>query len=444
MLEVEDLWVRYGDRWVIRGVSLRLKRGDVILIVGDTGAGKSTLAKAIAGVVDLVGGEVRGSVRVDGVNMLEVSPRDRVRYVGILYQDPTIHFTYPRIGDDLEAYAQEVGVSIDLLLNMAGLDKWVLDRLVTELSMGQLQRLALAKVLAIGASFIIMDEPLAYLDGSASESLAATIARFSRESRGFLILEHKYGYFTGLVSRTYMLADGKLKPAVIEAGRVVDKRRIIPRMINEAEADGWVMFRDVWFSYGYGWVLRGLSFTSSRRIVVFLGPNGAGKTTVLRLIAGQLKPQRGVVKVERRGPVFYMPQDSNVVSSMAGTVSELYMELSKSADVKPELRRLEASLGRLGLNLDMSRDPLTLSEGERRLLMLALSNSLGAGLIILDEPTSGISREHRVMVAEYVNSSGSKFVIATQDLELVSMLKDPDVFYIRNGGVAERVSVDGV
>ncbi len=430
MLVVSDLWARYGNGdWILRGLSLSLRDGEVGLIIGDTGSGKTTLVKALAGVIHLTGGLAKGIIRVDGVELSNLKPRERSRLIGVLYQDPAIHFVYPRIGEDLELTAIENGVKVKDLLDIAGLGNEVLGKLVTELSMGQLQRLAVAKLVTRGVKVIVMDEPLAHLDQDAAESLVTLIRRIKRDNVSILILEHRYGQIIDSVDKALQLNNGKLSELTNLSA--LPRRRYVIEGVGNNNNDGWLKLSNVWFKYDDSYVLRGINLSASLSRVIFIGPNGGGKSTLLKLILGAIKPSRGKVTVDYSRPVLYMPQDINMVMSMADTVGELYIELAKAAGRNASVSDLERELKALEMNINTTDDPLHLSEGQKRMLMLIMAKLLKPALMIIDEPTSGLSSRYAFELAEFINQSNLRVVVATQDMHFASLIRDSDIFYVR-------------
>ncbi|MGC8571096.1 MAG: ATP-binding cassette domain-containing protein [Caldivirga sp.] len=430
MLTVSNLWVRYGNgNWVLRGLSLNLRDGEAALIIGDTGSGKTTLVRALAGVVHLTGGLAKGIIKVNDYELSNASPRERSKLIGVLYQDPAIHFTYPRIDEDLELTALENGVGVKDLLDAAGLSEGVLGRLVTELSMGQLQRLAIAKLITRGVKVIVMDEPLAHLDQDAVELLTAVIRRIKRSNVSVLMLEHRYENIIDPMDKVLQLSDGKLSE--VSAINASVRRRYIIRRVSNGNDHGWLKLSNVWFKYDDSYVLSNINLSASSKRVIFIGPNGGGKSTLLKLIIGMVKPSKGKVIIDRSYPVLYMPQDINVVMAMSDTVGELYLELAKAAGRSTSIEDLKRELSMLEMNIDTSDDPLHLSEGQKRMLMLIMAKLLKPTLMVADEPTSGLSSKYRVDLAEFINQSNLRVVMATQDMHFASLIKDSDVFYVR-------------
>lgn len=169
-LSVEGLWVLHGARETLSDIGLRVQSGELIALVGPNGAGKSTLIKAMLGLVKAEA----GAVRLDGVDVRDLSARDRARHMAYLPQDRDVAWSVT--GADLAAlgrfawggaaYARLKTAdreAVDAALEKAGATN-LKHRLIHELSGGEQARLHLARLLASGAGVLLADEPIAALD----------------------------------------------------------------------------------------------------------------------------------------------------------------------------------------------------------------------------------------------------------------------------------------
>lgn len=165
MLEVRNLCVRYGQTPVVDDVSLALGEDEILMLVGPTGCGKTTILRAIAGLVPISGGEIRlGPLQIDARR--NVAPEKR--NVGMVFQDFALfpHMTVEQnIGFRLADKSP-----VDHWLRLLGLEP--LRRAMPDsLSGGQKQRVALARSLAHKPALILLDEPLSNLDAALKDSL---------------------------------------------------------------------------------------------------------------------------------------------------------------------------------------------------------------------------------------------------------------------------------
>jgi peptide/nickel transport system ATP-binding protein len=204
ILELEDIVVEYDRRdsgrvRAVAGASLSVSRGQIVGLVGESGCGKSSLARAAVGLVTPVG----GTVRFDGHDVTPLGRRARspelVR-LQLVFQNPYSSLNpRRRIGSQLA----DALVALDIvtrrgraarvreLCELVGLTAAALDRYPHEFSGGQRQRIAIARTLAAEPSVLVLDEPLASLDASAQAQLANLLVGLARElGLGLLLISH--------------------------------------------------------------------------------------------------------------------------------------------------------------------------------------------------------------------------------------------------------------
>ena len=156
---------------VLRGVNLRVRRGEVLGLMGTTGAGKSTLCLALAGIVPhSTGGEFGGTVTVAGINTKREPVAKLAQKVGLVFQDPETQLFNMTVEDEvafgpesLGLPRQEIVERLDWALRVTGMEAYR-DRSPFHLSGGQKQRVALAAILAMRPEILVLDEPTSELD----------------------------------------------------------------------------------------------------------------------------------------------------------------------------------------------------------------------------------------------------------------------------------------
>ncbi|NDU74907.1 ATP-binding cassette domain-containing protein [Actinomadura sp. DSM 109109] len=222
-IRAEDVTFTYPDSGApsLRGVSVRLARGEIVALVGENGSGKTTLAKILAGLY----APQTGTVRWDGVRVGELEPEALRRAIAVVAQDHT-HWPMTAadnitMGDDLAAAGVRAGV--DDAAATSGADQVIatlprgLDTLLDkrfadgcELSGGQWQRLAAARGFYRDAPLLICDEPTAALDARAEHHLFAQIRRHAaRHRRTVLLITHRLASVRH-ADRIYVLDGGRV------------------------------------------------------------------------------------------------------------------------------------------------------------------------------------------------------------------------------------------
>jgi energy-coupling factor transport system ATP-binding protein len=347
----------------LKNVSLKIESGTLNFLVGPGGSGKSTLCDLFNGVIPhLHGGKMEGDVFVAGVNTRKAEVKDLALTVGRVFQDPEVMFSMLYVDDEIafgpENLRMEAGKIREVVKTL--LDKTDLverkENLVWNLSGGQVQKLGLATVLAMGPQMIVLDEPTSNLDPGATRSVhelilelrdqGITILLVTRELDEFLaeadqllvmeagciraagspqqvLAEHgqhmveslgiwlpetsEVGIelaFLGLLNSsripitvqettTALDAAGLLKPNV----RLIQSVSPVSSEAQSEEKKVLISARDLNFSYPGGvQALKGISMeVHAGEWLMILGRNGAGKSTLSRLLVGMEKPQQGTL-----------------------------------------------------------------------------------------------------------------------------------------------------
>jgi energy-coupling factor transport system ATP-binding protein len=220
MVIIEGLWWKYedGEDWVLKGIDLEIGEGEVVGVIGPTGAGKTTLCLAIAGLIPhVVTGKINGSVYVAGVDTKTVPLKEIVRRVGMLFQNPESQFVTMSVLDEVAFGLENFGYSceemwsrIQWALEVVGLSGYE-DKHPLAFSSGQKQRLALASILALRPNVLVLDEPLSNLDGPSQEEVFSTIHDLNETLRmTTVIVDHNTEELVNLVDRLVLLNNGDI------------------------------------------------------------------------------------------------------------------------------------------------------------------------------------------------------------------------------------------
>jgi energy-coupling factor transport system ATP-binding protein len=225
IIEVTGLWHTYMlgtpfEQTALRGVSMDVRAGEVVGILGRTGSGKSTLIQYLNGLLR----PVRGRVVVDGHDL--ASPRTNLRTVrqrvGLVFQDPETQMFEPLVGDDI-AYgprqlrlpAEEIRARVRWAMDAVGLPfERFKDRYTFSLSGGEMRKAALAGVLAIRPRVLVLDEPTSGLDPGARAELRRRIQDLrDREGLTLVLVSHDMEEVARLSDRLYVLQEGAVAAA---------------------------------------------------------------------------------------------------------------------------------------------------------------------------------------------------------------------------------------
>jgi energy-coupling factor transport system ATP-binding protein len=218
---VENLKYRYplSENLALKGISFEVEKGEFIGIIGRNLAGKSTLCQALVGLVPhFYKGAYSGSVKISGMNVLENNISGLSKKIGIVFQNPFTQITaakltvYEEIAFGLENMGiekKEMIRRIEYVLYLLDLEKYK-DRNPFELSGGQMQRLAIASIIAMKPEIIVLDEPTSQLDPQGSEEVFKAIQSLSREGITIMMVEQKIEKIAQYTDRVMLMSDGEV------------------------------------------------------------------------------------------------------------------------------------------------------------------------------------------------------------------------------------------
>ena len=408
----------------LENVSFAIEPGEVVLVLGRSGSGKSTVVRALAGLVPhFHGGRFAGRVEVAGLDTRDHRPAELAGLVASVFQDPEGQVVMTRVAAEVAFGLENVGVEparidgrIADALGAVGAEE-LADRRTHELSAGELQRVCLASALALEPQLLLLDEPTSQLDpGGAGDFLELACS----SGAAVVLVEQRPELPLELCDRVIFLERGRV---VLDAPRdeavawLGAERGLWLTATDSCPAsdfadEGEVVCRlsRASFAYGQRAVLRDFDLELRRGEVVALsGPNGAGKTTVAKLVAGLLEPQAG--SVIRHGRAAYLSQDPGryVVCERADE------EVALGAD--GDLARARRTLDSVGLAGFEARHPRDLSTGERERLALAAVLVTEPAVLVLDEPTRGVDPERKAELAASLRreAPGRATLVVTHD-----------------------------
>ena len=218
VLVVRDLEVRRGARPVVRGVSLEVARGEIVAVMGASGAGKTSVLRAVAGLDSIAA----GSVAIDGLQ-LSAGPlprgealRELHRRVGMVFQFhhlfehlTAVHNVWLALVHVQRQPQREAERKARELLDHLGVGARA-DAVPRELSGGEAQRVAIARALAVGPPLLLMDEPTASLDPARRGELAATLRQLASEGRTLVIATHDEEFAGACAHRVLIMDEGRI------------------------------------------------------------------------------------------------------------------------------------------------------------------------------------------------------------------------------------------
>jgi len=435
LLVVDNVSFRYREReeLAIKDISLQLEAGEVLLIAGSSGCGKTTLARVINGLIPRsYKGELTGQVLIHGQDTTGMSLARISQNVGTVLQDPERQILGTKVINEVAFGLENAGLPRKEIIDRAEGSMEYLriadlrDRETFNLSGGEKQKVALAGVLAMEPSLLLLDEPLASLDPASALDALGLMRELADAGIAVLIVEHRVEDVLKISpDRMLFMVDGEVVYEGSAAGvaQSVDYHEVkLPaRIVMERAAedpppvkieflpgkapgdDPLVRFEKVSFFYEEGHdVLQDIDLTiNAGDIIAILGPNGAGKTTLVKHAIGLLKPKSGNVFVEGKdthnlsvaeiastlGYVFQSPSHMLFAPSVR---DELTFGPSNLGHPIEEIEKeVQTSIDIMNLSGMEENPPLALSFGQQKRVSIAAILAMGSKILVMDEPTAG-------------------------------------------------------
>ena len=437
-LVIDNLSFRYRDRQgtAIHAISFEAEPGEILLIAGASGCGKTTLVRAINGLIPRsYKGEIGGQVLLFGEDTKDWKLSQISQKIGTVLQDPERQILGTKVLNEvafglenLRMARDEIFTRVDEALNFLKISH-LRDRETFNLSGGEKQKVALAGVLAMRPSILLLDEPLASLDPASAQDTLDAVRALADDGMTVLLVEHRVEDVLRIApERVMFMGEGEIRylgnvqglskvvnyrEVKLPAEQIVERARqdpppaeiqVLPGATGKcAEKEALVKFQNVAFGYDVEReVLHGINLEINRGdVIAVLGPNGAGKTTFVKHAIGLLKPKSGSVFVNGRDT-----REASVaeIASMLGYVFQSPSHMLFAPTVREELSfgptnmkhprqqiemEVKEALKIVNLSDKENDPPLALSFGQQMRVSIAAILAMRSKILVMDEPTAG-------------------------------------------------------
>ena len=480
MITVRDLSWQYeplvdGGKPVdsLKHVSFDIKSGSFVGVIGPTGAGKSTLCMALAGIIpNLADGTMTGLVEVNGMNTSRHSVSALSERIGYVQQDPEAQLFCASVEDEIAFPLENRGIApdiidkqIDVMLDLVGMTGYR-KRVPTSLSGGQMQRVAIAAALAAEPDVLILDEPTAALDPEGKQEVFDVLERI-RQTRSMTVImaEQDTEHIAYWADQVLFMVNGELvrngdaslfvrEKGLLESSGVQVADDPLPQVKavqqgkkhkkdkkNQPERSKDVVISLDHVSYQYerggnaSKALDDVTFDIERgSFIGLIGRNGSGKTTLAKHLNGLIRPTQGTVTVDgldaskhsvgemaaHVGFVFQNPDHQIFCSTAKEEIA--FGPTALGLDGATVFKRVDEMLTLFDLHRYEDVSPATLGYGERRAVALSSVLAMRTPILVLDEPTAGL--DHRLAARflgtiEKLNQRGVTIVIISHDMRAV-------------------------
>lgn len=395
--------------------SLRVAGGELVVLAGATGSGKSTVVRMIAGLVQRHGhGRMTGSVTVCGRDPGALSGGERVRVLGFVGQEVDDCILAGTCAGEVAFALESAGLPADRVgpalarVGLAGFE----DRDPREISGGERQRLILAAALAAEPSVLLLDEPLSQLDPEGARAVVRVLRAVADEGVAVVLVEHRLGLLA-CADRVVTMGGRPPDRAVFHVERPAPAPAGDP-VVHAARP--LLDLRQVTFLYDGARGVHGVDFlVREGERVAIVGGNGAGKSTLIGLLSERFSPMLGAIL--RVGSVIEVPQNADLVLFSRTVAAELaYAPEEWGAAADPTIL---ADFGLAGLG---TRAPQALSRGQRLRLAVASTVAASPDVLVLDEAGSGQDPASLAGLFEAIRRRSTTTVFSSHDPELVAAI----------------------
>ncbi|MGW2912063.1 ABC transporter ATP-binding protein [Streptomyces asoensis] len=249
MIRFENVSVTYDGATAptVRGVDLTVPEGELVLLAGPSGVGKSTLLGTVSGLVPhFTGGTLSGRVTVDGRDTRTHKPRELADVVGTVGQDPLSHFVTDTVEEELAYGMESLGLPpavmrrrVEETLDLLGLAA-LRDRPIAALSGGQQQRVAIGSVLTPHPRVLVLDEPTSALDPAAAEEVLAVLLRLVHDlGTTVLLAEHRLERVLQYADRVALLPSPGAAPLLGTPADMMAVSPVFPPVVDLGRLAGW-------------------------------------------------------------------------------------------------------------------------------------------------------------------------------------------------------------
>ncbi len=435
MLEAKNITFCYPDVQapVLEDVSVRVRTGELVALVGPNGSGKTTLARILCGAIK----PSSGSVLLDGSSEACGWP-----LVGYVRQDPFCQLVSELVYDEvafglrsLNIPEEEFAARVERALKAVGLTHVRMAQ-TSELSVGEQQRLALAGVLVAEPKYIVLDEPTAFLDVVARTRFIALLQELVASGTGIILVTHRKEEIA-LADKVCCVGNG----AQNEGSQSGESSQRPSFDLLGKTSGAALCLNDVTIVRGEVTALQSVSLRAlPGRITLLAGCSGSGKSTTAQLLAGTLEPTSGQatygdkpIAVGSVGLCMQRAQDQLFCNTILEDVA--FGPLNDGLGEVEATGRAQEALALMDVPEQLwQRHSMSLSGGERRRVAIACLLAMDYGAYIFDEPMASLDERGQEKIAALVRmlaDAGKTVLVISHDVgESLSWADDAIVLQV--------------
>ena len=457
MIEIKNVSYSYtGEENCINNISLTVPDGQVVVLCGESGCGKTTVTRLINGLIPhYYEGKLSGIVHVNGKDTTATPLYEISHSVGSVFQNPRSQFFNVDTTSEITFGCENLGMKpevikerLEVVTEQCHLQP-LLGRSIFDLSGGQKQKIACAGVTMLEPEIYVLDEPSSNLDAESIAELSEIIRSWKMQGKTVVISEHRLYYLKGIADRYVYMKGGTIHQDYSAAQfesmsdseryalglRTMTAYRIDAALLarsasretsDPAAARSEIALKSFIFSYKNGDEILHIdnALIPSHAITAIVGRNGAGKSTFARCLCGLEKKSgeivmdgRTLTAAERLNVCYEVMQDVNHQLFTDSVDEEIRISMPQEDDAA-----IDEILHQLDLYELKELHPMSLSGGQKQRVAIATALAADKELLIFDEPTSGLDYRHMLQVADILKklqALGKSVYVITHDAELI-------------------------
>mgnify|MGYP002593916487 CR=1 FL=1 len=431
-------------------VNLQINEGEVVVLCGESGCGKSTIIRLINGLIPYYyKGRMDGQVKVLGHLTQEGNIYNMGSKVSSVFQNPRSQFFCVDVKSELAFGAENLNYDKDEIIKRiedASHElkfEYLLDRTMFQLSGGEKQKIACASVSITDNPIVVLDEPSSNLDMHAVTELKAMIRYWKQKGKTVVIAEHRFQYLKEIADRFIYMKKGKIvrEFSSVEMQKLPAEKLMSMGLRNLSydnleiqnynEAKTFMRIHDFIFRYKGS---KKLSLfidemdIPKASVIAIIGRNGAGKSTFVRCLCGLEKKAKGLLEdgnvmlkaKKRLNNSFLVMQDVNRQLFTESVEEEIILSMDEKND-----NLLEGILKEFDLYDYRKQHPISLSGGQKQRVAIAGILAMSPSIIILDESTSMLDpkgkTEINALVHQLNKDKNMTILSITHDIEEAAM-----------------------
>lgn len=466
IVEMNGIEKSFGTVQAVRSGNFNLEKGEIHSLIGENGAGKSTMMKMLYGMYEIDQGEIK----IGGESISQLTPKIAIeKGIGMVHQEFMLVNELTVLENIILGFEPRKGITIDFDSARKEVQRYIdqyemdiqLNKRINQISVGEAQRVEIIKTLTRGANIIILDEPTAVLTPQESQRLFEILANLKEDGKSIVFISHKLNEVMQISDRISVMRQGQYigtvdkkdtSPAGL-AKMMIGREVFLNIEKKEANPGKKVLeVNDVWIS-GEKEIskIRGISLdVRAGEIVGIAGIDGNGQSEFIEAIAGLRKVEKGTVVLDgkeitnlsvrkiRKAGLTHIPEDRNTRglnrgmsirdNIMAVQIDEKPFSKGVLIDREGALNYTQEQIEKFDIR---PQDPETitqaLSGGNAQKIVVAREVSIGGKLLIASQPTRGVdigAIESIRSILQDVKEKGLGVLLVSADLEEILSLSD--------------------